>query len=74
MKRHRSLATVIAAIVLAVACTSDDAGDDDATPTAVEPTTLSVWVSGDPEETQAFVDVADAFEASAGRDRRRRGA
>ena len=25
---------------------------------------MSVWVSGDPEETQAFVDVAEAFEAS----------
>ena len=29
-----------------------------------ESTTVSVWVSGDPEETQAFVDVADGFEAS----------
>ena len=40
------------------ACTSDDE------PSPGSATTVSVWVSGDPEETQAFVDVAEAFEAS----------
>ena len=50
---------------LLLSCTSGDAGSEES-PTVTEPTTLSVWVSGDPEETQAFVDVADAFEASQG--------
>ena len=50
------------------ACTS---GDDDASPAAGEPTTVSVWVSGDPEETQAFVDVAEGVRGGAGRDRGR---
>ena len=51
-------ALLVIGLVLA-ACTSDDAS-----PEPGEPTTVSVWVSGDPEETQAFVDVAAAFEES----------
>ncbi|MEZ0234987.1 MAG: hypothetical protein ACAH81_08585 [Actinomycetota bacterium] len=51
-------ALLVIGLVLA-ACTSDDAS-----PEPDEPTTVSVWVSGDPEETQAFVDVAAAFEES----------
>ena len=54
------VAAVAVSAVLA-ACTS---GDDDASPAAGEPTTVSVWVSGDPEEAQAFVDVAEGFEAA----------
>jgi multiple sugar transport system substrate-binding protein len=58
----RSTAAVAGAALALAACTSD--GGDDVSPSTGEPTTVSVWVSGDPEETQAFVDVADAFEAS----------
>ena len=62
MKGIRPTAAIgVAALVLA-ACTSGEG--DDASPSPGEPTTVSVWVSGDPEETQAFVDVTDAFEAS----------
>ena len=58
MTRHaRFLAALSTCLLVLVACTSDD-GSPDAT------TTVSVWVSGDPEETQAFVEVAEAFEAS----------
>jgi multiple sugar transport system substrate-binding protein len=49
---------VVIGLVLA-ACTGDDVS-----PEPGGPTTVSVWVSGDPEETQAFVDVAAAFEES----------
>ena len=58
----RPIAAVLGALVALAACTSG--GDDDASPAPSEPTTVSVWVSGDPEETQAFVDVAEGFEAS----------
>jgi multiple sugar transport system substrate-binding protein len=53
----RFLAAFTVCLLVLAACTGDD-GSPDAT------TTVSVWVSGDPEETQAFVDVAEAFEAS----------
>jgi multiple sugar transport system substrate-binding protein len=58
-----SLAAVAAFIVLPAACTSGE-GDDPSPTVGAEPTTLSVWVSGDAEETQAFVDVAEGFEAA----------
>ncbi|MGH2630241.1 MAG: ABC transporter substrate-binding protein [Actinomycetota bacterium] len=47
------------------ACTSAGSGEPASAP--VEAGTVSVWVSGDPEETQAFADVAEAFEASQNR-------
>lgn len=50
---------LLVAALSVVACTSD--GD---APGFGDPVTVSVWVSGDAEETKAFVDVADAFEAS----------
>lgn len=50
---------VAAALILLASCTSGDDG-----PAPGEPVTISVWVAGDPDETQAFIDVADAFEAS----------
>jgi multiple sugar transport system substrate-binding protein len=53
-----ALAALAACLLVLAACTSDD------DPPPESATTVSVWVSGDPEETQAFVDVADAFEAS----------
>ena len=58
-----SLAAAAALVVLAAACTSGE-GDDPSPTVGAEPTTLSVWVSGDAEETQAFVDVAEGFEAT----------
>jgi multiple sugar transport system substrate-binding protein len=53
-----ALAALAACLLVLAACTSDD------DPPPESATTVSVWVSGDPEETQAFVDVAEAFEAS----------
>ena len=58
----RPIAALCCAALVVAACTSG--GGDGPSPVPVEPTTVSVWVSGDPEETQAFVDVAEAFEAS----------
>lgn len=58
----RSTAAISGAVLVLAACTAG-AGDD-VRPPAGEPTVVSVWVSGDPEETQAFVNVAEAFEAS----------
>jgi multiple sugar transport system substrate-binding protein len=57
MRPVRTIAVPLVALLVVAACTSGGASPAD-------PTTVSVWVSGDPEETQAFVDVADAFEAS----------
>ena len=57
--RIRSLGALLVAGLVLAACTSEDAS-----PQPGGPTTVSVWVSGDPEETQAFVDVAAAFEMS----------
>ena len=54
----RILGAFAVCLLVLAACTSDDEPSPGAT------TTVSVWVSGDPEETQAFVDVAEAFEAS----------
>jgi multiple sugar transport system substrate-binding protein len=62
MKVARRRSWALVALLVLAACTSR--GDDDASPVPQETTTVSVWVSGDPEETQAFVDVAEAFEAS----------
>lgn len=63
MNIHRPNAAVLLAMSMAVgACTS--AGGDEPSSAQSEPATVSVWVSGDPEETQAFVDVAEGFEAS----------
>jgi multiple sugar transport system substrate-binding protein len=61
---NRRMCALLSALVLA-ACTTDG-GDGDASQIAPgsDPTTVSVWVSGDPDEAQAFVDVADAFEAT----------
>lgn len=55
----RPARSVAAALIVLAACTS---GDD--RPAPGEPVTISVWVAGDPDETQAFIDVADAFEVS----------
>lgn len=60
MRRGRFLVSALATLLVLVACTS---GDDE--PAPGEPVTISVWVAGDPDETQAFIDVAAAFEASA---------
>ena len=54
----RFLAAFAACVLVLAACTADD------DPSPGSATTVSVWVSGDPEETKAFVDVAEAFEAS----------
>lgn len=59
MRRSRFLVSALATLLVLVACTS---GDDE--PAPGKPVTISVWVAGDPDETQAFIDVADAFEAS----------
>ena len=55
MRFRRALAAGLASLAVLVACTS---GNE-------EPDTIfiSVWVSADPAETQAFADVADGFEA-----------
>jgi len=53
------VAAALAAGLALAACTSG--GGD---PAPGEPVTISVWVAGDPAETQAFVDVARGFEAS----------
>ena len=45
---------IVAAILVLAACS----------PASGERVTISVWVAGDPAETQAFVEVAEAFEAS----------
>jgi multiple sugar transport system substrate-binding protein len=62
MTRFRSILVAATVASVLAACTS--AGGDEPTPVPTEATTVSVWVSGDPEETQAFLDVADGFEAS----------
>jgi multiple sugar transport system substrate-binding protein len=62
MTRFRSILVAVTVASVVAACTS--AGGDEPTPVPTESTTISVWVSGDPEETQAFLDVADGFEAS----------
>ena len=62
MKIARLIAMMLGALIMLAACTSGDG--DDASPAPGDSTTVSVWVSGDPEETQAFVDVAEAFQAS----------
>jgi len=62
MTTRRSIAAMLGVLFLAAACTSGTGEDASSVP--AEHTTVSVWVSGDPDETQAFVDVADAFEAS----------
>jgi multiple sugar transport system substrate-binding protein len=49
-------------VLVSVACTAGEDGDGSAP--SREVTTVSVWVSGDPEETQAFLDVADGFESA----------
>jgi multiple sugar transport system substrate-binding protein len=56
--RARPFAAALISMLVLAACMG---GDE---PAPGEPTTLSVWVSGDPEETQAFVDVAEGFEAT----------
>jgi len=56
--RVRATAVLVAATIAAAACTSGGESGADG-----RPVTVSVWVSGDPEETQAFVDLVDAFEA-----------
>jgi len=56
--RARPFAAVLTSVLVLTACPGSDE------PAPDEPTTLSVWVSGDPEETQAFVDVAEGFEAT----------
>ncbi len=62
MKFRRPVVLTLCAIEVLAACTSGDA--DHASPAPDESTTVSIWVSGDPEETQAFVDVAEGFEAT----------
>ncbi len=62
MTRFRSILAAATVGCVLPACTS--AGGDEPTPDPEEATTISVWVSGDPEETQAFLDVAEGFEAS----------
>lgn len=60
MTVRRAIASALVALVALASCTFGGDGG----PGPGEPTTVSVWVSGDPEETQAFVDVAEGFEAS----------
>ena len=62
MTRFRPI--LIAATVASVLAACTSAGGGEPTPVPKEATTISIWVSGDPEETQAFLDVADGFEAS----------
>ena len=59
MTLSRPVAALLAVLLVLGACTSGG----EAPP---GPTTVSVWVSGDPDETQAFLDVVEAFEASQG--------
>lgn len=58
MRSARRAAIALMSFIVTVACTS---GGE---PTPGEPATISVWVAGDPDETQAFIDVARGFEAS----------
>lgn len=62
--RNRSALMVLCVLTL-VACTGG--GDDAATPSAdasLEPQTISVMVAGDPEELEAYRQVAEAYDES----------